>query len=153
MRALEHKVPPPLVALAIAVAMWAGAGDIPAFPVATGLRSILAPLVALIGGACAIAGTVSFRRARTTVNPLKPASASSLVTSGIYGVTRNPMYVGLLMALVAMAIYLATIAALIGPLLFMLFIHRFQIVPEERALAEKFGPEYTEYAQRVRRWL
>lgn len=153
MRALEHKVPPPLVALAIAVAMWAGAGDTPALPVATGLRPILALLVALIGGAYAIAGAVSFRRARTTVNPLKPASASSLVTGGIYGVTRNPMYVGLLMALVAMGIYLAAIAALIGPLLFVLFIDRFQIVPEERALAEKFGPEYTAYAQRVRRWL
>lgn len=153
MRALEHKIPPPIVALTIAAAMWAVAGVTPAFPVATGLRTSLALLVTLIGGAYAIAGTVSFRRAKTTVNPLKPASASSLVTSGIYGVTRNPMYVGLLMALVATGIYLATIAALVGPLLFMLFIHRFQIVPEERALAEKFGPQYTEYAQRVRRWL
>ena len=153
MRALEHKIPPPIVALTIAVAMWAVTGVTSVFPVATGLRASLALLIALIGGVYAVAGTVSFRRARTTVNPLKPASASSLVTSGIYGATRNPMYVGLLMALVAMGIYLATIAALVGPLLFMLFIHRFQIVPEERALAEKFGPEYTEYAQRVRRWI
>ncbi len=153
MRALEHKIPPPIVALTIAVAMWAVTGVAPAFPVATGLRAILALLIAVIGGAYAVGGAVSFRRARTTVNPLKPASASSLVTGGIYGATRNPMYVGLLMALVAMGIYLATIAALVGPLLFMLFIHRFQIVPEERALAEKFGPEYTEYAQRVRRWI
>lgn len=153
MRALEHKIPPPIIALAIAVAMWTVAGFAPAFPVIHEVRACLALLVALIGSAYAIAGTVSFRRARTTVNPLKPASASSLVTSGIYGVTRNPMYVGLLLALVAMAIYLATIAALIGPPLFMLFINRFQIAPEERALAEKFGSEFVEYAQRVRRWL
>jgi protein-S-isoprenylcysteine O-methyltransferase Ste14 len=114
---------------------------------------LAAATIALVGAAFTIAGIVSFRRAKTTVSPLKPESASSLVSSGVYTITRNPMYVGLLSLLVAWTVFLSSPLALVGPLAFFLYIGRFQIAPEERALSNLFGSEYANYRARVRRWL
>jgi protein-S-isoprenylcysteine O-methyltransferase Ste14 len=100
-----------------------------------------------------LAGIVSFRRARTTVNPMKPEAATSLVSSGIYRITRNPMYVGLLFVLVAWAAGLSSAWSMLEPLAFFLYIGRFQITPEERVLSQLFGAEYSAYKARVRRWL
>jgi protein-S-isoprenylcysteine O-methyltransferase Ste14 len=153
MTSLEAKVPPPLVAIVVVIAMWgvsrvAGLLHIPE-PLRLGL-----PAAFLVVGICFTAGgLVAFRRARTTVNPNTPERASSLVNSGIYRITRNPMYVGLLFVLLAWAVYLSCAWALIGPVLFVLYIQRFQIVPEERALGKLFGPEYAGYKANVRRWL
>jgi protein-S-isoprenylcysteine O-methyltransferase Ste14 len=113
----------------------------------------VAVAIALAGGLCSIAGAVVFRRARTTVNPMKPESTSSLVRSGIYRVTRNPLYVGLILVLIAWAVFLSAPVSFLGPVAFLLYIGRFQIVPEERVLARLFGVEYAEYTRRVRRWL
>jgi protein-S-isoprenylcysteine O-methyltransferase Ste14 len=98
-------------------------------------------------------GIRAFLRARTTINPVRIEEASHLVTGGIYGVTRNPMYVALSALLMGWACWLASPWVLAGPLTFTLFIHRYQILPEERVLAAKFGPEYIAYCRRVRRWL
>lgn len=100
-----------------------------------------------------LAGVISFRRARTTVNPLKPETATALVTSGVYRYTRNPMYLGMLAILVAWAAFLASPAALLGPLGFWTYIQRFQIRPEEKMLTSLFGRAFTDYTSRVRRWL
>ncbi len=153
MRALEHRIPPPLVALACAVAMWGVAGVTPALELSLPLRMAATAVPALGGAFFCLAGVLSFRRARTTVNPLKPDSASALVTSGIYRLSRNPMYVGFALLLVAWAAWLASPLALSGVLVFVLYINRFQIVPEERALAALFGAEFERYRQAVRRWL
>ncbi len=84
---------------------------------------------------------------------MKPEAASTLVCSGVYRVTRNPMYLGLLLVLTGWAVHLSCAWTLIGPLAFKLYIDRFQIAPEERALSGKFGADYSAYATRVRRWL
>ena len=97
------------------------------------------------GGCISLAGIVSFRRAKTTVNPLKPESTASLVTAGIDRFTRNPMYLGLLFVLLAWAVFLSSAWALVGPIAFVLYINRFQIVPEERVMATMFGVSYSEY--------
>jgi protein-S-isoprenylcysteine O-methyltransferase Ste14 len=153
MPALELKVPPPVVALLIAAAMGGIGVLAPPIEVLRSIRYIVTAAFALAGGSFSLAGVISFRRARTTINPLKPETASSLVTAGVYRFTRNPMYVGLLLVLVAWAAFLASAWALAGPLAFVLFIHRFQIVPEERILAGVFGAQYAEYRAKVRRWL
>ena len=153
MSAFELKVPPPLVAATLALAMWAVSFFEPHVQVPSGVRMLAAAAFALAGIAFAVAGIVSFRRARTTVNPLKPESASALVSSGVYAITRNPMYVGLLFVLVGWAIFLSSPWTLAGPLAFFGYIGRFQIVPEERALSRLFGNEYAGYCARVRRWL
>jgi protein-S-isoprenylcysteine O-methyltransferase Ste14 len=84
---------------------------------------------------------------------LKPETATSLVTNGVYRYTRNPMYLGMLLVLLAWAIYLSAPAALMGPIAFWLYIQRFQIQPEERALVAMFGSAFTDYMSRVRRWI
>src|SRR6185436_7327142 len=103
MKSLELKVPPPLVAAIFAAAMWGIAHVTPHFEIARGYRFFWAGAVAAVGGIFALGGLIAFRRARTTVNPMKPESASSLVASGVYRITRNPMYVGLLFVLIALA--------------------------------------------------
>ena len=153
MRSLELKIPPPVVAALLAVAMWGIAFVAPLVEVPTLLRVCVAIAIALAGGVFSLAGIMSFRRARTTVNPMKPEAATSLVSSGIYRITRNPMYVGLLFVLVAWAAFLSSAWSLLGPLAFLLYISHFQIRPEERVLSELFSAEYSAYKARVRRWL
>ncbi len=153
LHALELKIPPPLVALCIALAMWLTSRIVRPIDVPHLLRIGAALAFLVVGIGFDVAGLVSFMRARTTVNPLRPAATSALVVSGVYRLTRNPMYLGLLLVLVAWATFLANgVAYLLAPL-FVLYIGRFQIVPEERMLADKFGTDFAAYRARVRRWL
>jgi len=153
MRALELKVPPPVVALIVALAMWGVARDAAALPAPELVRLPLAMALALAGAAFDVSGLLAFRRARTTINPMKPGSTSSMVVSGVYRVTRNPMYVGLVFILCGWAVYLWSWWALPGPLAFAAYVGRFQIAPEEKALSALFGADYLAYKARVRRWL
>jgi protein-S-isoprenylcysteine O-methyltransferase Ste14 len=153
MKALESKVPPPIVAFLAAAMMWGIAKAAPAIEISAGLRFALVAILATIGGIFAFSGFYAFGRAKTTISPINIEEASSLVTTGIYRYTRNPMYLGLLMLLLAFTAYLAVPWALLGPLAFALFITRFQIIPEERVLAAKFGDVYRAYQAQVRRWL
>ncbi|MDF3865344.1 isoprenylcysteine carboxylmethyltransferase family protein [Pseudomonas denitrificans (nom. rej.)] len=146
---LEHRIPPPLVAIITAVLMWLAVRPIDPL----GNRLWLALLVMLAGVAVCLAGVASFRRARTTVNPLKPESASSLVVAGIYRHTRNPMYLGFTIALLGWCVFLGSALAVLGVAVFVLYIGRFQIRPEERALRELFGAEFEAFCGRVRRWV
>lgn len=153
MNALNHKIPPPIVALLIAAAMWAIARFSPILQITAAVRLPIAGALAVCGALVAASGMLAFRRARTTINPVTPAAASSVVTVGIYRYTRNPMYVGLACLLLAWTAYLASPLALLGPAAFVLFITRFQIIPEERALLSKFGQQYADYRVCARRWV
>jgi protein-S-isoprenylcysteine O-methyltransferase Ste14 len=153
MRALELKVPPPVVALLIGTAMWFFAGQLASVQLPLVVRLVMFVVIALVGGATALAGDLEFKRARTTINPFKPEKSTALVTSGVYRLTRNPMYVGLTLVLLGWAAFLCSAWALLGPIVFVLYIDRLQIAPEERALSAKFGAAYAEYTARVRRWL
>jgi protein-S-isoprenylcysteine O-methyltransferase Ste14 len=118
-----------------------------------GVRVGVAVALVAIGQSISISGMVSFRRAKTTVNPMKPSAASSLVTNGVYGFTRNPMYLGLSITLMGWAVFLSNPLALLAVPLFVLYINRFQINPEERVLSALFGAEYAAYKEKVGRWL
>ncbi len=133
--------------------MWAASGLGPQF-VLPPLASVIAAGVLAGAGLCFdLLGLLAFRASRTTVNPLRPQRAAALVTHGVYRVTRNPMYVGMALLLLAWALYLSAWLALAGPIVFVLYITRFQILPEERALRARFGDAFTRYAAQVRRWL
>jgi protein-S-isoprenylcysteine O-methyltransferase Ste14 len=153
MTTLQLKIPPPIVALLVAAAMWGVSVVTPPIELPVTGRVVAAVVIALAGGGFSLAGTLSFRRARTTVNPMKPEKSSSLVTSGIYAITRNPMYLGLLFVLVAWAVYLSSAWTLVGPLVFLMYMNRFQITPEEKVLSDMFGSAYTAYRSKVRKWL
>jgi protein-S-isoprenylcysteine O-methyltransferase Ste14 len=153
MNALELKIPPPLVALFVAILMWltptlAGSPSIP-----LGLRRAVALALLCLGLSIAVSGVVAFRQARTTVNPIRASSASALVSSGVYRFTRNPMYLGLLLELIAWAMFLSNPLAFLLLPVYVLYINRFQIIPEERVLTSLFGTEYSAYKKSVRRWL
>lgn len=153
MHALELKIPPPIVALLIAAAMWGISLGAPAASLPITIRVVAAIAIALAGVAFSFAGVVAFRRAKTTLNPLKPGTSSSLVTSGVYRFTRNPMYVGLALVLLAWAVFLSSGWTLLGPLTFILYMTRFQIMPEETVLSRMYGAAYSAYQAKVRRWL
>lgn len=152
-KGLELKIPPVAVVLIAALLMLATRLIAAPLPIPTTVRVVL-PILCLIPAAIVGLGAVrTFIRARTTVNPTKPDTASTLVTTGIYAISRNPMYTGLAFVLLALAIWLANGLALLILPAFMFYLTRFQIVPEERALTRLFGPEYEAYQQKTRRWL
>lgn len=153
MNALEHRIPPPLVALLMAAGMWLVSEVSPALAFSRLLQIRLAGAFAVAAAVFAVLGFRAFGRAGTTIDPVRIDRASTLVTSGVYRVTRNPMYVGLALLLWAWTFYLSAPWAAAGPLVFMVFITRFQILPEERALLSRFGELYAAYRSRVRRWL
>jgi protein-S-isoprenylcysteine O-methyltransferase Ste14 len=150
---LENRVPPPVVGLLRAAAMGWLAPNVPVLDGPPAWRAGLALGLVVVGGGFDMAGLWAFRRQRTTVNPLRPANASALVTGGVYRITRNPMYVGMACFLLAWAVWLGSLVAFLGPVAFVAFITRFQIRPEERVLAGLFGADFTNYTRRVRRWL
>ncbi len=152
MRALERRVPPPVLMIVISAAM--GAAKLGSHPPMLPLdwRWGLAGLCFVAAGVFAFPAFAAFGRAKTTADPVHVERASSLVTTGIYRLTRNPMYVALSLLLCAWAAWIARPLSMIGPVAFILFITRFQIAPEERALTMKFGDAYDDYRRSVRRW-
>jgi protein-S-isoprenylcysteine O-methyltransferase Ste14 len=150
---LELRVPPAVVVSIAALCMWALARWTPGLGWGEHWRLGTAMLLAAAGVLVAVAGVLEFRRAHTTVNPTTPQAASSMVRSGIYRHTRNPMYLGMLLVLAAWAAWLANPAALAVLPVFFLYINRFQIEPEERILAGLFAGEFDAYRRSVRRWL
>ena len=156
MSPLELKIPPPLVAAAMAGAMTAASVWLPpvlVLPLSPSVRVGAALVLVGVGACFDVAGLLAFKKAQTTVNPLAPNRSTAVVSTGVYRITRNPMYLGMALILLGLALYLASPWALLGPLVFAAFITRFQIQPEERALTARFGAAYTAYCTQVRRWL
>lgn len=153
MRWLELKIPPPLVWLIFAGVMFGVAYVAPGFTHSLPARIVLALTLGTFGAAVTLAGVAAFRSKNTTVNPFTPGASSSVVSNGIYRISRNPMYLGLFLALMGWAVYLSNaVAALLLPA-FLAYMTRYQIKPEERALLAKFGPEFEQFMTRVRRWV
>ena len=150
---LELKVPPPVLALLLGLLMWLASSLVAPVEMPFGLRVGVALVLASVGLVFGLTGMVSFWRAKTTINPTRPTATSSLVTSGAFCFTRNPMYLSLLLYLFAWAAYLSNLLALLFVPVYVLYINEFQIKPEERVLSSLFGPEYAAYKGRVRRWL
>lgn len=153
MKSLELRVPPLAVLFFAGLLMGLIAVGMPPLAWPASVRLGGAAAASMLGILTALAGVLSFRRARTTVNPLRPEGASALVANGIYRYTRNPMYLGMLLVLIAWAMYLARPWALLVLPAFVVYMNRFQIGPEERALEAIFGAAFDAYRNRVRRWL
>lgn len=116
-------------------------------------RIWMAAALAVAGVGIVALAIIELRRAKTTFNPTSPEASAALVTSGVYRWTRNPMYVGVLLVLTAWALVLGNTLALLGVPAFFAYITWYQIIPEERVLAARFGADYIAYLSRVRRWL
>lgn len=150
---LELKVPPLLVFVIIAILMWLTSAITPVLYLASTFQYILVSALLFVGIFFAIAGVVSFRYANTTVNPTQPNNASSLVTTGIYRRTRNPMYVGIAFVLLAWSCILLSPFSVVGVPMFIWYMNKYQIKAEEAALIKIFGDEYTHFKSNTKRWL
>ncbi len=133
--------------------MYASAWATPGLGFRLPHRHVIGSGAALVGVVVSVLGVVAFKRAKTTVNPMRPGASSSLVVFGIYRRTRNPMYLGFALVLLGWAAFLSNALALALLPAFVLCMNRFQIKPEERALESRFGREFVDYMHRVRRWI
>lgn len=153
MNALELKIPPVAQAVIVAAGMWLASRYMPALSVMIPARVFLVVFAIGLGTVVAVPAVGAFRSAETTVDPFSPDKASRLVVAGVYRFSRNPMYLGLLCLLAAWATWLSNLVAFPWLAVFVLSMNRFQILPEERALMEQFGDEYSAYVKSVRRWI
>lgn len=153
MSSLELKAPPMALALILALAMWATAASLPSLGVSVPWHELLGTTLSVIGGLLIWFAGTAFSRLRTTVNPTRPNATTSLAVSGAYRLSRNPMYLGALLVLGGWAVLLSHALAFLFLPVFVAYMNRFQITPEERALSNKFGAEYEAYKRSVRRWL
>ncbi|MFL7974996.1 methyltransferase family protein, partial [Xanthomonas vasicola] len=148
MSPLEAKVPPPVLVALLAVIVWL----LPR----TRAQSVV---LSCVGAALIVAGLginawpkILFRHAGTSVSPVQPELASALVTHGPYRFSRNPMYLGYAVALLGWVTCLAQPWGLLAVAVFLAYITRFQILPEERHLSSRFPAQYAAYSRAVRRW-
>jgi len=150
---LELKIPPDVVALLVAGLMWLTSVATPSLAVPPAPRLIAAVALFIAGLALIVVARVAFARAGTTFSPRAPGDSTRLVTSGVYRLSRNPMYVGTLLLLLGLASLLASPVSLALSLTYVAYMDRLQIRPEERLLRARFGPTYDAYAAGVRRWV
>lgn len=150
---LDHKIPPPVVALVCAGLAWLLARATPDAALDWPLRAWATGGLVAMGLLLDAWGLLAFRRAGTTLNPLAPGRSTAVVLGGPYRITRNPMYLGMACVLLGVCVWLANPFAPLAVLAFVAYITRFQILPEERVLLAKFGAPYEEYLRTVRRWL
>lgn len=150
---LELKVPPLVGGVVAALLIWLTARLMPGWTFHFRFQGMAAGALMLAGGLFAAAGVGLFRRARTTVDPRDPAASSTLVTGGVYRITRNPMYVGFVVILLGLCVQAGNLAALAWPFAFAWYLDWFQIRAEERLLREQFGAAFDQYVQRTRRWI
>jgi protein-S-isoprenylcysteine O-methyltransferase Ste14 len=152
MSSLESRVPPPAVVFVMAMLMWLISRATPLLHFDVPAHTWLAGVLVSAGFVTGMSGVMTFLKAKTTVDPMKPR-ASSMVTWGVYALSRNPMYLGGLIMLLGWAVFVSNALAFFLLPGYVLYINRFQIAPEERALTALFGPPYAAYQVRVRRWL
>jgi protein-S-isoprenylcysteine O-methyltransferase Ste14 len=153
MNALALKVPPVAQVIITAAAMYGVSKMVPALTFSLNGSTALAVGLGVMGMSLGVMGVTQFRIAQTTPNPQALEKVSSLVTSGIYQYSRNPMYLGLVLILLGWAFYLSHFLAFVLLPVFILYMTRFQIQPEEQMMARKFGKTYQAYLNKVRRWI
>ncbi|CAH0525831.1 methyltransferase family protein [Vibrio hippocampi] len=154
MTGLHLKIPPPLVFVVFLIAMYLAAMiDNGWWYLYIPFKYVWVAIFAVTGTVFGGMATLAFVRHRTSLDPRAVTKASCIVTTGVFSISRNPMYLTLLFLLLAWGVWLEDGISLLLTTLFVPYINRFQIVPEELALAEKFGSEYLDYKAKVRRWI
>ena len=153
MSSLELRIPPDVVWVVVVGLMWLASRVNAGFGAAESLRRPLALMLVAIGTGLIVASRVALNRAGTTWHPTEPGRTTALVTSGVYRLSRNPTYLGMEIVLLGWAVVLASPAAVVVSALFVAYITRFQIRPEELVLSASLGQDYRDYSKRVRRWI
>ena len=150
---MKLKIPPALVAAILAGLMRLIALYIPLGSLILPGASWVASALLLVGAILGVVGLYQFYRNGTSIDPHKPSKTKTLITDGVYSYSRNPMYLALFFLLIAYASVLQNVLNLLVLPLFIWYMNRYQIVPEEEIMEEKFGEAYQKYKSEVRRWL
>jgi protein-S-isoprenylcysteine O-methyltransferase Ste14 len=150
---MELRVPPLIQVLVLGFAMLSIAILLPSFEILVPAGSLVGSILIVVGAILAIAGVIEFRRINTTVDPRYPDNSESLVHTGIYKLSRNPMYLGMFIILLGWSLCLANVMSFVLLPVFIFYMNYFQIKPEERILSQKFGAEFDRYSSEVRRWI
>lgn len=150
---LDTKIPPPVIALLVVMIMYFSRDSMPPLPIPEMAKWVISSLLFLLGMSCGLFGIWAFKNAKTTLSPAVPSKTFVIVDSGIYGITRNPMYLGIVLCVAAAGIYLKHSGFLFFVAFTAIYLHFFQIKPEEKQLINKFGKSYEEYCNKVGRWL
>ncbi|CAM2835699.1 isoprenylcysteine carboxylmethyltransferase family protein [Vibrio mytili] len=153
MRKLELKIPPVAVFLLVTLIMYCVKEVTPGFMIHVPFDDFVVSALVILSGFIGIAGVYEFRKVKTTVNPVKPEAASSVVNTSVFAYTRNPMYLALLLLIIALGLWWEHLSVIPCGILFVSYMNRYQIKPEERALERLFGDEYLKYKNRVHRWI
>ena len=148
---MKTKIPPPIIALICIVINYLSTYLIN--PIKFLNIEIIGGLILLLGVATAVLATLLFKKDKTTVNPINPEETTTLVTNGIFSITRNPMYLGLFLSISSTILFFGSWFGIIILMFFVWYINKFQIIPEEEAMEKLFGNKYSEYRQKVRRWI
>ena len=148
---MNNKIPPPIVTLTFGLLIYFTKSVFPTFT--NGLLSILSLFSLLIGLSILISAVSSFKKQQTTVNPISIEKASSLVVTGIFTYSRNPMYLGMVLILLSISFKFNLIGGIALTMLFAGYITKFQIIPEEIVMNKLFGDEFEKYKNKTRRWI
>tara|TARA_A100001015_G_scaffold295437_1_gene374406 strand:+ start:4365 stop:4811 length:447 start_codon:yes stop_codon:yes gene_type:complete len=148
---METKIPPPIIALTCIIVNYLSTYLI---------NPIKFPKVEVIGGVILLLGLIIlmsairlFKKNKTTINPMSPEETTTLITTHIFSVTRNPMYLGLFFVISSTILFFGSWSGIIILIFFVWYINKFQIIPEENTMERLFGTTYNEYRQNVRRWI
>ncbi len=153
MKWLELKIIPPLVTLIIGFLMWVVAQFTPKISILLEYNILLAVLFVVLGLMLMFISAYFMFKVKTTINPMRPDKSSTLVTNGLYRFSRNPIYLADLTILIGWGLFLSNLFSIALIALFVLYMNKFQIEPEERKLEEIFGNEYMKYKAKTRRWI
>ena len=153
MSRFELLVPPPIVMFVTGLLMWLLSVLFPALLLVWLHKPVFGIITGVFGVVVSLMGVLVFKRLRTPTDPRHPTASSKLATSGVYRYSRNPMYLGVLLMLVGWTFMLGNLLSALGPLAFIVYITRLQILPEERWLEKKFGSDFQAYKDKVRRWI
>lgn len=148
---MYNKVPPPIITLAFALFIYF---TTPFFPnVLFPFYGYISVFLFSLGLIFLFSSVLLFKKKSTTINPLQPDKASTLVTTGIFNFSRNPMYFGMLLVLVSISIKFNILGGVFGSIIFILYMNKFQIGPEEKAMEKLFSEQFLTYKKKTRRWI
>ena len=149
---MELKLPPAIILVVFAIAMYVLERFLPfgAFDFFGRTYLILALLLSAV--LISLISLAQFLVSKTTVDPTNPQKTTKLVTNWVFSITRNPMYLAMLLLLLGFGLHLGNAFNVLLAAGFVAYMNRFQIIPEERALQAIFGKEYQQYCATVRRW-
>lgn len=147
----SFKIPPPLLVIILTSLVYFSSTKLELIYLP--YRQMISTLILIIGLIIIISPVANFIKSKTTVNPVKFENVNRLVTTGVYKYSRNPMYLGMIMIIISTTVYYLNFVSVFSPLIFYIWINKFQISREEIFLEDKFGDDYLKYKSKTRRWI